>query len=153
MYENNKLYFCVILGSKAGILPKDAMKSKASMTGGLVGQSEHLILPSVPPVVTMILTLFSVMVSWQGPVSFHWGGGGGLGGFGFCHNKMNLFFPPPPSNWQSIFCIPPFTLCSTWKSSDYVRISFFFWSHLGGKGLKHKIKMKAIVSHNKENFL
>ena len=30
---------------------------------------------------------------------------------------------------------------------------FFFWSHLGGKGLKHKIKMKAIVSHNKENFL
>lgn len=60
MYENNKLYFCAILGSKAGILPK---KIKASMTGGLVGQSEHLILPSVPPVVTMILTLFSVMVS------------------------------------------------------------------------------------------
>ena len=132
MYENNKLYFCVILGSKAGILPKDAMKSKASMTGGLVGQSEHLILPSVPPVVTMILTLFSVMVSWQGPVSFYWGGGG-LGGFGFCHNKMNLF-SPPPSNWQSIFCIPPFTLCSTWKSSDYVRICFFSGHIWEGRG-------------------
>lgn len=93
MYENNKLYFCAILGSKAGILPKDAMKSKASMTGGLVGQSEHLILPSVPPVVTMILTLFSVMVSWQGPVIFYCGRGG-LGGFWFCHNKMHLLPPP-----------------------------------------------------------
>ena len=97
MYENNKLYFCAILGSKAGILPKDAMKSKASMTGGLVGQSEHLILPSVPPVVTMILTLFSVMVSWQAPVGFYCGregGRGGLGGFWFCHNKMYLLPPP-----------------------------------------------------------
>ena len=78
MYENNKLYFCVILGSKAGILPKDAMKSKASMTGGLVGQSEHLILPSVPPVVTMILTLFSVMVRGGGGVGGGGGGGGGV---------------------------------------------------------------------------
>ena len=32
------------------------------MTGGLVGQSEHLILPAVPPIVTMILTLLSVLV-------------------------------------------------------------------------------------------
>jgi len=32
------------------------------MTGGLVGQSEHLILPSVPPLITMILTLLSVLV-------------------------------------------------------------------------------------------
>lgn len=32
------------------------------MTGGLVGQSEHLILPAVPPIVTVILTLLSVLV-------------------------------------------------------------------------------------------
>jgi len=32
------------------------------MTGGLVGQSEHLILPPVPPIITVILTLLSVLV-------------------------------------------------------------------------------------------
>ena len=39
------------------------------MTGGLVGQSEHVFLPSVPPVVTMVLTLLSIMVRGFGPVS------------------------------------------------------------------------------------
>lgn len=50
-----------IIGSKLGFLPKELMNKQASMTGGLVGQSEHLILPSVPPLVTMILTLLSLM--------------------------------------------------------------------------------------------
>ncbi|KAJ7393087.1 hypothetical protein OS493_008385 [Desmophyllum pertusum] len=50
-----------ISGSKAGFLPKDLMNKQASMTGGLVGQSEHLILPPVPPIVTMILSLLSVL--------------------------------------------------------------------------------------------
>ena len=54
--------FCFCLGSKLGFLPKELMNKQASMTGGLVGQSEHLILPSVPPLVTMILTLLSLMV-------------------------------------------------------------------------------------------
>ena len=54
--------FCFSLGSKLGFLPKELMNKQASMTGGLVGQSEHLILPSVPPLVTMILTLLSLMV-------------------------------------------------------------------------------------------
>ena len=40
------------------------------MTGGLVGQSEHLILPSVPPVVTMILTLLSMMVRYCYSLSY-----------------------------------------------------------------------------------
>ena len=52
--------FC--LGSKSGFVPKELINRQASMTGGLVGQSEHLILPPVPPVVTMILTLLSVLV-------------------------------------------------------------------------------------------
>lgn len=69
-----------IFGSKAGILSKDAIKSKASMTGGLVGQSEHLILLSVPPVVTMILTLLSVM-----PALWHvWFRPSGITGFLRC---------------------------------------------------------------------
>ena len=54
--------FCFCLGSKLGFLPKELMNKQASMTGGLVGQSEHLIFPSVPPLVTMILTLLSLMV-------------------------------------------------------------------------------------------
>ena len=54
--------FCFCLGFKLGFLPKELMNKQASMTGGLVGQSEHLILPSVPPLVTMILTLLSLMV-------------------------------------------------------------------------------------------
>lgn len=32
------------------------------MTGGLVGQSEHLIFPAVPPIITVMLTLSSVLV-------------------------------------------------------------------------------------------
>ena len=54
--------FCFCLGSKLGFLPKELMNKQASMTGGLVGQSEHLILPTVPPLVTVILTLLSLMV-------------------------------------------------------------------------------------------
>ena len=56
------LVFFLCLGSKLGFLPKELMNKQASMTGGLVGQSEHLFLPSVPPLVTMILTLLSLMV-------------------------------------------------------------------------------------------
>ena len=37
------------------------------MTGGLVGQSEHVFLPSVPPVVTIVLTLLSIMVRGLDP--------------------------------------------------------------------------------------
>ncbi|XP_020619018.1 probable dolichyl pyrophosphate Glc1Man9GlcNAc2 alpha-1,3-glucosyltransferase isoform X1 [Orbicella faveolata] len=50
-----------ILGSKSGFFPKELFNKQASMTGGLVGQSEHLILPAVPPIVTVILTLLSVL--------------------------------------------------------------------------------------------
>ena len=54
----------VCVGSRLGFVPKELISKPASMTGGLVGQSEHLILPSVPPVVTMILTLLSVLVRY-----------------------------------------------------------------------------------------
>ncbi|XP_031550038.1 probable dolichyl pyrophosphate Glc1Man9GlcNAc2 alpha-1,3-glucosyltransferase isoform X2 [Actinia tenebrosa] len=50
-----------IIGPKAGLIHKHAVKVQASMTGGLVGQSQHLILPSVPPIATVILTLLSIM--------------------------------------------------------------------------------------------
>lgn len=39
------------------------------MTGGLVGQSDHVFLPSVPPGVTIVLTLLSIMVRRFGHVS------------------------------------------------------------------------------------
>lgn len=51
----------IVLGSKLGFTSKNIIGKQASMTGGLVGQSEHVFLPSVPPVVTMVLTLLSIM--------------------------------------------------------------------------------------------
>ncbi|XP_015760756.1 PREDICTED: probable dolichyl pyrophosphate Glc1Man9GlcNAc2 alpha-1,3-glucosyltransferase [Acropora digitifera] len=59
----------IVLGSKLGFTSKDIIGKQASMTGGLVGQSEHVFLPSVPPVVTIVLTLLSIMVRGLGPVS------------------------------------------------------------------------------------
>lgn len=50
-----------ILGSKSGFFSKELINKQASMTGGLVGQSEHLILPAVPPIITVMLTLLSVL--------------------------------------------------------------------------------------------
>jgi len=50
-------------------MSKNIIGKQASMTGGLVGQSEHVFLPSVPPVVTIVLTLLSIMVRGFGPVS------------------------------------------------------------------------------------
>lgn len=52
--------FC--LGSKSGFFSKELINKQASMTGGLVGQSEHLIFPAVPPIITVMLTLSSVLV-------------------------------------------------------------------------------------------
>lgn len=52
--------FC--LGSKSGFFSKELINKQASMTGGLVGQSEHLIFPAVPPIITVMLTLLSVLV-------------------------------------------------------------------------------------------
>ncbi|XP_078369889.1 dolichyl pyrophosphate Glc1Man9GlcNAc2 alpha-1,3-glucosyltransferase-like [Oculina patagonica] len=69
-----------ILGSKAGYFPKEVINKQASMTGGLVGQTEHLILPAVPPIVTMILTLLSVL-----PALLHvWFRPSGITGFLRC---------------------------------------------------------------------
>ena len=52
----------IYVGSKAGLIPSELLNRKASMTAGLVGQSEHLILPTVPPLATMVLTLVAVLV-------------------------------------------------------------------------------------------
>ncbi|KAL9973940.1 hypothetical protein ACROYT_G020462 [Oculina patagonica] len=76
-------YFVFLLRSycsKAGYFPKEVINKQASMTGGLVGQTEHLILPAVPPIVTMILTLLSVL-----PALLHvWFRPSGITGFLRC---------------------------------------------------------------------
>lgn len=43
-----------IVGKKSGLLQSDSVL--ASMTGGLVQEFDHIVLPSVPPLVTIILT-------------------------------------------------------------------------------------------------
>ncbi|XP_068718262.1 dolichyl pyrophosphate Glc1Man9GlcNAc2 alpha-1,3-glucosyltransferase-like isoform X1 [Montipora capricornis] len=64
----------IIFGSKLGFVSKDVITKQASMTGGLVGQSEHVFLPSVPPIVTVLLTLLSIMPAllhvWFKPAGF-----------------------------------------------------------------------------------
>lgn len=39
-----------------------AQQGAASMTGGLVREYSHVVLPSVPPLATLILTLLSILV-------------------------------------------------------------------------------------------
>ncbi|EDO47114.1 predicted protein [Nematostella vectensis] len=57
----NVLDKVVAVVGKAGLITKEGIQTQASMTGGLVGQSGHLVLPSIPPLVTMVLTLVSIM--------------------------------------------------------------------------------------------
>ena len=37
-------------------------RGQASMTGGLVAQQEHIVLPSISPLVTAVITVFSMLV-------------------------------------------------------------------------------------------
>ncbi|KAK3736385.1 hypothetical protein QZH41_017895 [Actinostola sp. cb2023] len=53
-----------IVGHKLGWISH--IQTKASMTGGLVGQTQHLILPSVSPLATVILTLISILPALLG---------------------------------------------------------------------------------------
>lgn len=47
-------------------LLEEAELPLASMTGGLVQEFEHLVLPSVTPAVTLVCTLLSILVSRAG---------------------------------------------------------------------------------------
>lgn len=47
--------------------------SEAVMTGGLVQEYKHSILPSVPPIVTLAATVLSILVSLQCGI-LPWGG-------------------------------------------------------------------------------
>jgi len=55
-----------------GLVPRDALNSSASMTGGLVQEYQHAVLPSVQPVAAMILTSLSILpalyVVWSRPL-------------------------------------------------------------------------------------
>lgn len=44
-------------------LLEEAELPRASMTGGLVQEFEHSVLPSVTPTVTLVCTLLSILVS------------------------------------------------------------------------------------------
>nr|XP_006821409.1 PREDICTED: probable dolichyl pyrophosphate Glc1Man9GlcNAc2 alpha-1,3-glucosyltransferase-like [Saccoglossus kowalevskii] len=62
-------------GSRFGVISVNA--STASMTGGLVQEFDHTVLPSIPPVITLICTVLSIMPAvyniWRyprGPKSF-----------------------------------------------------------------------------------
>ena len=52
----------MFVGSKLGVISPVAIRS-ASMTGGLVGHSQHAVLPSISPLATLILTLLGMLVS------------------------------------------------------------------------------------------
>ncbi|XP_033109039.1 probable dolichyl pyrophosphate Glc1Man9GlcNAc2 alpha-1,3-glucosyltransferase [Anneissia japonica] len=60
-----------IIGTKIGILSVEAISQNAAMTGGLVQEFQHTVLPSVPPLATFILTAVSVLPSlwhqWRHP--------------------------------------------------------------------------------------
>lgn len=53
-------------GRKLGLLTTTRL---ASMTDGLVRESNHMVLPSVPPLVTLILTVISILVQYFIPHS------------------------------------------------------------------------------------
>ena len=53
------LNFCFPIGSKLGMIDSSAT---ASMTGGLVAQQEHIVLPSISALTTAIITVFTMMV-------------------------------------------------------------------------------------------
>lgn len=59
-----------LTGIKLGLLDSSVIKP-ASLTGGLVQEYNHSVLPSIPPIATMILSAVSVMPSlmtlWQHP--------------------------------------------------------------------------------------
>lgn len=52
--------FPILLGSITGTINVNAT---GSMTTGLVGEMSHQILPSVPPIATLTLTVLSMTVS------------------------------------------------------------------------------------------
>ena len=54
------LCYCCFSGPRFGL---QVNKEAASMTGGLVQEFSHSVLPSVPPVATLIATVISIMVS------------------------------------------------------------------------------------------
>ncbi|CAH1778366.1 unnamed protein product [Owenia fusiformis] len=49
-----------IIGAKMGKISKDELQG-ASMTGGLVQEYSHTVLPSIPPVVTLICTVVAIL--------------------------------------------------------------------------------------------
>jgi len=53
----SRLALSVPAGAHLGV-----SSSKGSMTSGLVGEMNHQVLPSIPPWLTMLLTLVAVMV-------------------------------------------------------------------------------------------
>lgn len=54
----SRLALSVPAGAHLGV----SSSSKGSMTSGLVGEMNHQVLPSIPPWLTMLLTLVAVMV-------------------------------------------------------------------------------------------
>ena len=56
------LFFYVILGAHLGLLMLD--NQTAAMTGGLVQQTNHITLPTVQPIVTLVTTLMAIIVSY-----------------------------------------------------------------------------------------
>lgn len=52
----------LILGGKLKLLDLNKLP-KASMTGGLVQEFQHSFLPPVSPLVTLVCTLLSILVS------------------------------------------------------------------------------------------
>jgi hypothetical protein len=53
--------YCNDTGVRLGYFPREILQC-ASMTGGLVQESEHTMLPSISPLVTLILTVLSILV-------------------------------------------------------------------------------------------
>ena len=55
-------YANLFVGNKLSLISPGNMQS-ASMTGGLVGHSQHTVLPSISPLATLISTLLAMLVS------------------------------------------------------------------------------------------
>lgn len=58
-----EMLFFVQTGVKLKLLSPDVLP-QASMTGGMVQEYSHVVLPSVPPAVTLIATLLTMFVSF-----------------------------------------------------------------------------------------
>ncbi|KAJ8878750.1 hypothetical protein PR048_019336 [Dryococelus australis] len=73
-----------IIGMRLGF---DVKRPSAVMTGGLVQEYEHVVLPSVPPSATFILTALSILVRHAVTL---------VGGVKLVLDNGNLSFPHPP---------------------------------------------------------